>query len=303
MNASTSTTTRAIPSTDDFRYDLFPVPSGLVKAYYDRMQLGLERMQSMPIVICGLARNVARVLHKTIRRVEAIGSMFKSYRVLVYENDSSDVTAYAMQGWASVNPQVSCYCSKQGQPVNRSIRCPKRATRMAKYRNELREEVVRQRGGASHVIVVDMDMNGGWSLEGIANSFGYNNWDFMGSNGVMFRKYGVDNMRPVYYDVWAFRWAGSDEPTQPEKINPLVWQRGEPPVAINSCFGGLGLYRIEAFEQCSYDGSDCEHVPFHRKMREAGMGRLFMNPSQISLYNHERFDQELTSPILQGGKR
>jgi hypothetical protein len=53
---------------------------------------------------------------------------------------------------------------------------------------------------------------------------------------------------------------------------------------VNSCFGGLGLYRAEALLGFSYDGSDCEHVPLHRKLLEGGYEGVYLNPSQIVCY-------------------
>ena len=56
---------------------------------------------------------------------------------------------------------------------------------------------------------------------------------------------------------------------------------------VHSCFGGIGLYRMEAWLAARYSGDDCEHVTLHRRMREAGYGRQFLNPSQIALYGRK----------------
>ena len=49
-------------------------------------------MRQSRTVICGLARNIATHLPGTMARIERLGSMFADYRVLVYENDSTDAT-------------------------------------------------------------------------------------------------------------------------------------------------------------------------------------------------------------------
>jgi hypothetical protein len=64
----------------------------------------------------------------------------------------------------------------------------------------------------------------------------------------------------------------------------MAWKRGDPLVAVYSCFGGLGVYRMEAVLGARYSGEDCEHVTFHRSMREQGFGRMFLNPHQITLH-------------------
>jgi hypothetical protein len=52
---------------------------------------------------------------------------------------------------------------------------------------------------------------------------------------------------------------------------------GSPPFPMNSAFGGLAVYQTKAFLAGGYSGEDCEHVPHHRRMREAGY-QMFLNP-------------------------
>lgn len=54
----------------------------------------------------------------------------------------------------------------------------------------------------------------------------------------------------------------------------LVLRRGEPLLPVESCFGGLGLYRMAAFLSAEYGGGDCEHVVFHQRLRRSGFDRL-----------------------------
>ena len=61
-------------------------------------------------------------------------------------------------------------------------------------------------------------------------------------------------------------------------------QTGAPLVPVDSCFGGLAVYRMEAFASGSYAGGDCEHVTFHASLRRAGFGRIFLDPSLLALY-------------------
>jgi hypothetical protein len=44
--------------------------------------------------------------------------------------------------------------------------------------------------------------------------------------------------------------------------------------------GGLCISRTDAYLAGTYDGADCEHVPFHESIAKAtGLG-LYLNPSQ-----------------------
>ena len=52
-------------------------------------------------------------------------------------------------------------------------------------------------------------------------------------------------------------------------------------IEVDSAFGGLGIYKKEAFISATYIGSEdgkdiCEHVPFHRSLKKKGY-RLFIN--------------------------
>jgi hypothetical protein len=41
---------------------------------------------------------------------------------------------------------------------------------------------------------------------------------------------------------------------------------------------------MAAFKQGRYAGGDCEHVTMHRSLREAGHGKIYVNPSQVVIY-------------------
>jgi hypothetical protein len=55
---------------------------------------------------------------------------------------------------------------------------------------------------------------------------------------------------------------------------------------MNSAFGGLCVYRTEAFLTGGYSGEDCEHVGHHRRMRQAGY-QMWLNPGSryIAVWN------------------
>jgi hypothetical protein len=70
------------------------------------------------------------------------------------------------------------------------------------------------------------------------------------------------------------------------------------PVAVESCFSGLAVYRGDLFDGCNYTSTDgdCEHVHMHRCMRrtrEASGSRasFWMLPSMRMVYDLD--DNEL----------
>lgn len=267
---------------DESRFVPLPFRARTYKQFTER---GKNTIKKRSVVIAGLARDVAPVLGKTMARIERTGAMFSDYKVVIFENDSKDNTAKQLEQWAQANAAVTVVSERRGDPVNPGLRCLNRAERMAVYRNKYRELIADKYSDYDYVIVIDTDLPGGWSYDGICNTFGQDvDWDFVGSNGLVAKNFEGTANRLLYYDAWAFRWEDSWSPVTPVSINNKSWPRGEPMLKVNSAFGGLGIYKTKAMSIAKYDGTDCEHVPFHRKMTECGMTKLFMNPSQITLY-------------------
>lgn len=280
---------------DYIRFDEqhFPAAPGLSHRHAQRVAAGYDRMRDLSVMLVGLARNVESVLPATMLRLELLGRTFRDYRILIYENDSSDRTAAILGAWSNANPRVEVISESLGAPPSRPIRCSSRADRMAFYRSKCQDEVRARHADYDVVGIVDTDLEGGWSPEGVASTFGFDNWDFVGANGVIYKRRGWNANSTAHYDAWAFRTDTRYEPLSTKYVNGLSFQRGEELIPLASCFGGLGFYRMEAYLAGQYEGGDIEHVSFHRSMRASGFGRTFLNPSQIVVYGrkHRRFDR------------
>lgn len=274
------------PAWADFPESWFVPSPERERPYRALVDRGRSIMRDRRVVICGLARDSAHTLPETIARIERLGEMFADYRVVIYENDSQDATRRILDDWAKSDPRVVILTESLGDPNNPPVSCLQRARRMAYYRNRYREFVAVAYADFDHVIVVDTDLRVGWSYDGVANTFGHTDWDFVGSYGVIRRSFLTQTLL-VQYDAWAFRRKGSYARLTTKEANHMFWQRGDPIVEVASCFGGLGVYRIEAMIHCQYDGCDCEHVTFHRAMQNAGLGRIYLNPSQITYYGEK----------------
>ena len=280
---------------DYFPEQLFPAAAEVGNSYLADTARGYSRMASKRVVIGGLARDLGGIIDSTIARIERLGRLFADYRVVIYENDSEDQTRPKLQEWGLRNPRVLLQTENLDTPVNQSDRSIGRAQRMAYYRRQCHREICQRFGNFDNVVLVDMDLEGGWSFDGVANTFGKNEWDFVGSNGVIYRRHRLDLNRLVHFDAWAYRTDEAFSPKTTAEVNALSHVRGESMVPVTSCFGGLGVYRMDAFQAGEYDehATDMEHVPFHRSMRNRGFGRTFLNPSQIVLYGrrHRTYDQ------------
>jgi len=273
---------------DYFNERLFPPVPERRTEYERRVRAGRERMARSTGVIVGLARNIEARLPHTITGIEALGAMFADHRVVIYENDSTDRTAELLKDWAARRATVDITCEHRGDPVNPTARCLQRAGRMARYRNACLDIVRKKYAGFDYTIVVDTDLAVGWSLDGVANTFGHENWDFVGSNGLIFRRKHWNTNFPIQYDAWAFRLDEQFTPLTTREVNDMWWRRGEPLVTVTCSFGGLGVYRMPAYLAGRYAGNDIEHVTHQMKARAAGFRQVFLNPSQITVYGRHR---------------
>ena len=268
----------------DFPEHHFPCRAELQSEYSRRIELGRERMSQRRVVICGLCRNVRHFLPRFAARTEQLGAMFQDYRVVLFENDSTDATLEFLTDWQKLNSRVQVLSDRLGTIRFPQIRSSERATRMAEYRNRYRDHALEHFGDFDNLIVVDTDLGGGWSNDGVANTFGHEDWDFVGSCGLL-RTSSDYGSEWTHFDAWAFRAQGHPQAHANVEVNSMVFERGEPLVPVASCFGGLGVYRMAAIQSAEYSGPDCEHVILHDRMRQQGFGRTFLNPNQIVLYS------------------
>ncbi len=265
----------------------FPISTELAYPYIRRVSHGFERMRRKSIVLTGLARNVASILPATMLRMEQLGRTFEDYRILIFENDSIDRTVAILSQWAAANQRVEIVSESFGAPPSVPVRCSNRADRMAFYRRRCQELIRKKYSQMDYVGVVDTDVVGGWSPDGVASTFGHDDWDFVGSNGIIYKRKGWYANSTVQYDAWAYRQDAAFTPLTTKHVNQMQYKRGEDLVSVTSCFGGLGFYRMQAYLAGTYEGGDIEHVSLHRSMRAHGYDQTFLNPSQIVVYGRK----------------
>jgi hypothetical protein len=270
----------------DFPEDAFPCRAAVRDAFLARVKDGRQRMAEVSVVFCGLCRDVRPYLPRMAARIERLGEMFRDYRVVLFENDSVDATREFLFDWQTLNPRVEVISETLGVRQHPQCRSLDRAAWLGQIRNRCRERIITKYAEFDHVIVVDMDLPGGWSYDGVAHTFGHDDWDFVGSYGLRQRTGRRGDEPPFHHvDVWAFRPARETAARKLVDHTRLQLQRGDPLLPVESCFGGLGVYRMACMQAAAYGGDDCEHVVFHSRLRSIGFDRLFLNPSQIVMYS------------------
>ena len=107
----------------------------------------------------------------------------------------------------------------------------------------------------------------------------------------------------LMYDSFAFRSKHASEQFNISNVgayNYIQTVIGNEPIEVHSNFGGITIYKREAFAGRTYttkhweplEGDvDCDHVCLHRGMREDGY-KIYMDPSFVSSHSPHRYNND-----------
>lgn len=263
---------------------LWPVDEEYQGLYDSMVSIGREEAAKSGVNIVSIARNAMPRLTNTLALVDEVRAEFKRCRMFVFENDSTDDTAEVLDDHAEKNEWFTASHDTWGGEDSRGFE-RSRTERLAKARN-ICLDWVRANGQANeYTVVLDLDPDMGFSVAGVLNSIGWlrempRHVGVMASYSLM-RLAVNDEVRVAHYDSWAARlnwWRDRrGEDGGMSWFSLLLPPVGSPPIPMNSAFGGLCVYKTESILAGSYSGEDCEHVPHHRRLNEAGW-QLFLNP-------------------------
>ena len=288
--------------------DTFPVLKEHEESYDYYTNYGFRTAKNKTLVICVLLRDASNKIPEIQKRAERVGRMFRDYRIVIVENDSTDGTRSKLKDWRRSNPRVILL----GCGINSDVdecRLPKAAVKtdghgvdrrriekMTHLRNIYLDYVKNHLSVFDFAVVWDMDIIGTVYLDGIANTMGY----FLSPNSPILEAdaicaYGIYRwgFMTLYYDTYAHIDKEDVFHIDLKTVHDLKkglgikYKRGTPPVPVVSCFSGFTIYRISSLVGAQYDMSppdnlECEHVRLHRHL-----GNVYLNPSMIHfvLYN------------------
>jgi len=280
-----------------------PLEKTVVQNWYKveaNIERGHEFASNMSVIFAGLIRDAEKAVDSSYKMLRNIGRWFKDYHFVVLESDSSDGTAMQLEKIARRDAKFEFKSLTLQLGDARGLE-QSRMMRMATLRNRLKSFVssyVLKNPGWDLVVLYDFDLNLFGDHAVLPHSFfntlgrpltAWDKWDMICANSLRHL-----NNNPAerigYHDCFAYRTKGHDEFNGYGCGATLAATMfdGFHPQPVHSCFGGLALYKAEPFMRCNYDASvyDCEHVPFHRCMREHGSeGRMFMDPLLTTLYD------------------
>ena len=212
------------------------------------------------VVICGTVKNACPGLRKSIKYAEKIGSMFDDYRVIIYENNSSDKSPLVLRKWQKKNKRLFLMSERLtnrdvGQIAkNRYLNgYPFRIDFISYARNRVLDVLMTDEyDDYKYVIWLDMDFKIPPSFEGIKEVFKSDQeWDAVFAYGV--------HPSGAFYDWYALR--DKKYPLGPDALGDYWWkmkktlafESTEDWYPVMSAFGGCGIYKRESMKGCRYD--------------------------------------------------
>jgi len=248
------------------------------------------------IAIVGIARNVERCLEAEVDRLHRAFSSTGVPNFFIVESDSTDETVKALE---RLKDRSAHFEFKSLGRLEDEI--PTRTVRLAYCRNIYHDVVVgaNARKNFTHVVVADLDgVNRRLSEREVVAAMKVGDWDAR-----------FANQPDLYDDIFALRhpiWCPRDYKEDFEDLTGSMSQqlareislgsraisipKNERPIAVQSAFGGLGVYTLQAFLAARYHGTDtsgrpvCEHVPFNLHLFDKGF-KLAIVPSLVNSYS------------------
>jgi hypothetical protein len=247
------------------------------------------------IAMVTLCRNAGSDLEPTLQSLTTLGSIFKLCKLVVLENDSSDNTGSRLDTLAhsAEFPDLEVHhptIAIAGDQAARSGRDGPRLYRMAALRNAARLYMMAQPWyrDIDYIIVVDCDLTFLPSIYSLQYSFKRTEFDVLCANGINWHAYLIGDL--TYYDDFAYvdmegrRVPESKTCRNPSELCQFSFDYRKPRlVPVQSCFGGLAVYRVEVMSACEYDGKTCEHIALHQCARRKGFDNILVDTQLLLL--------------------
>jgi hypothetical protein len=280
---------------DHLIYPLEP----FAELYQKRYTEGMARLANSKVAFVGLARNCAVRLAENLGRLEHLVRSCKSWALHIEENDSTDQTLEVLQAFAKAYKQATFTSQTLGREHYGAEFAGRRTIALAEYRDACQRWVRDCAADADYVIVIDWDQWGGWSHAGVLNgigwlvqlqgAYGMASVSLMEHQVIAADAAGNATATAAWlgYDAWAFRlntYVDAYSRGMGGWFHQWLPFVGSEPIKVCSAFGGLCIYRTEAYLQGTYDGVfDCEHTEFHRSIAAKTGKVLYYNPSQRTI--------------------
>ena len=212
------------------------------------------------IVLCGLARNIEKVINESIKKLEFIGEHFKDYKIVIFENDSFDNTRNLIKEYSIKNNKIillSCVhlgseeCTLKNKiGYEYGIASKNRINKMIQYREEYLNYIKKNLIDYDYMLVCDLDLGGNHCIDGLFTSIIKQNWDAIYINGRS-TFWGFYGLVTFAYDGYAYVNYDSDYVNNADLLilinNYLLMNNGinnsDEFYKVKSAFNGYALYK------------------------------------------------------------
>lgn len=278
--------------------------------YNIHIKNGFVKMKNTKIIFSGLCINIEKNILNLKNRFEQLGSYFKDYKVIIFENDSIDNTRNLLKKICKENNNfhliecedaINCKYNTL-QAKEHGIFSDKRMQKMIKYRNILLNNIKKYYANYDVICMTDLDISGPININGIAHSFGlYDRWDAISA-------YGINGItltagQPMYYDLIAYKDEKYDINKNLFDIIPISYimytkKIGDDIIKVKSAFAGLELIKMNVIMSgVDYTPLDnkytCEHIIFHDNMINHNYNNIYINPNMIVLVGIQGNEKKL----------
>jgi hypothetical protein len=290
---------------DYFNSDIVYFDDSVPLDIVQKSNYGFKMAKEKRIVFCCLARDIEEYIEKSIIKLEIIGKYFKDYKIVIFENDSSDNTRNLIKINRERNNKIilldcnnmnSTECklnNKKGYDYG--MLSKQRIYKMAQYREQYLNYVKTNLSDYDYMMVCDMDLSGNQCIDGIFTSIIKSNWDAIYINGKS-SYWGFFGLITITYDGLAFVNYNS-EFTKKNKsgleilLQILLMNSGindsKEFYQVKSAFNGYALYKINSIKNASYIGDyNCEHINLSKNINDNG-GKQYINKYWTGYFNQQ----------------
>ena len=265
---------------------------------------GLKIAKEKRIVFCGLARDIEKYIEKSIIKLEIVGKHFKDYKIIIFENDSSDNTRDLIKKNCARNNKIillncnnmnSTECKlKNRKGYDYGMLSKERINKMAQYREQYLNYVKTNLSDYDYMMVCDMDLSGNQCIDGIFTSIIKPDWDAIYINGKT-SFWGFYGLITITYDGLAFVNYNSEFKKNMSNLQYLLQiflmncgiNDSNEFYQVKSAFNGYALYKINSIKNSSYIGDyNCEHINLSKNIHNNG-GKQYINKYWTGYFNQQ----------------
>lgn len=270
--------------------NLNKIPFDLIDIYKNKIDEGKKLWTDKKVVVCGLARNCECKIDNCMDKIKKLVKYFSEYKIIVFENNSIDNTKEKLNNYSDI-----INIGKDDSEDFLSGFSEKRIARLSRYRNSIQDYIKNKYSNYDYVIVIDFDITD-WAIDGIMTSLAWDkDFDVMGSFSQVYYPTLQSEDGWVHYDRWAFKFHSWTEEWSENQNTDMTWfwywkpPIGAKPIPCLSVFGGLAIYKMEAYLSGTYgykhphqnqDKITVEHCQFHYSLHKNGYNKIYLNPSQ-----------------------